>query len=101
MSKIIWENKYQKVKTLMINITNNEIKTNLLEELITKKMEKSIEKELTEREPEPKKIKKVKIGKIKYATANSILENLTGFRKNKVKGLLRNNSFNEMRLIGN
>ncbi len=57
------------------------IKSNLLEELITKK------------------IKKVKIGKIKYATANSILENLTGFRKNKVKGLLRNKSFNEMRLI--
>lgn len=77
------------------------IKSNLLEDIITKKMEKAIEKELSEREPEPKKIKRVKIWKMKYATKNSILESLTGFRRLKVKDLLRNKSFNEMHIIGN
>ena len=77
------------------------IKSNLLEDIITKKMEKAIEKELSEREPEPKKIKKVKIWKTKYTTKNSILEGLTGFRRLKVKDLLRNKSFNEMHIIGN
>lgn len=77
------------------------IKSNKLEDLITGKMEKAIQKELSDREPEPKKIKKSKIGKIKFATKNSILESLTGFRKLKVKDLLRNKSFNEMRIIGN
>ena len=42
------------------------------------------------------KVKKIKIGKIKYATKNSILESLTGFRKQKVIDLLRNKTFNEM-----
>ncbi len=77
------------------------IKSNLLEDIITKKMEKAIEKELSEREPEPKKIRKVKAWKVKYATKNSILESLTGFRRLKVKDLLRNKSFNEMHIIGN
>lgn len=77
------------------------IKSNLLEDLITGKMNKEVEKELNERAPEPKKIKKTKIGKIKYATKNSILESLTGFRRLKLKNLLRNKSFNEMHIIGN
>ena len=76
------------------------IKSNLLEDLITGKMERSIQKELSERIPEPKKIKRKKIGKVKFATKNSILESLTGFRKQKVREVLRNKSFNEMRLIG-
>lgn len=77
------------------------VKSNMLEDLITGRMEKAIEMEISERIPEPKKVKKVKIGKIRYATQNTILESLTGFRKLKVKGLLRNKSFNEMRIIGN
>lgn len=77
------------------------IKSNLLEDLITGKMKKAIEKELDERIPEPKKIRKIKIGKIKYATKNSILESLTGFRRLKLKNLLRDKSFNEMHIIGN
>ena len=77
------------------------VKSNMLEDLITGKMEKEIESEISERIPEPKKVKKVKVGKIRYATQNTILESLTGFRKLKVKGLLRNKSFNEMRIIGN
>ena len=77
------------------------IKSNLLEELITGEMEKSIQKELSERIEEPKKVKKIKQGKMKYATQNSILESLTGYRKQKLKDLLRNRTFNQMRIIGN
>lgn len=77
------------------------IKSNLLEDLITGKMKKAIEKELDERIPEQKKMRKIKIGKIKYATKNSILESLTGFRRLKLKNLLRDKSFNEMHIIGN
>lgn len=64
-------------------------------------MKKAIDKELKERVGEPKKIRKVKVGKIKYATKNSILESVTGFRRQKVQQLLRCVKFNEMRLIGN
>lgn len=70
------------------------IKSNLLEDLINGTMEKVIQKELAEREPEPRKVRKIKQGKIKYATKNSILESLTGFRKQKVKDLLKAKSFN-------
>lgn len=77
------------------------IKSNLLDDIITGKTKKAIQKELSERIEEPKKVKKIKIGKMKYATQNSIIENLTGFRKLKVKNLLRNKEFNEMRIIGN
>ena len=77
------------------------IKSNLLEDIITGEMEKSIEKELSERIEEPKRVKKIKEGKIKYATQNSILESLTGYRRQKLKDLLRNKTFNQMRIIGN
>ena len=42
----------------------------------------------------------VKVGKIKFATKNSILESLVGFKKQRVSELIRNKGFNEMRLIG-
>ena len=77
------------------------MKSNLLDDLITGRMEKAIQEELGERIEEPKKVKKKKLGKVKYATKNSILESLTGFRKQKVIELLRNKGFNEMRIIGN
>lgn len=77
------------------------IKSNMLEDLITGEIERNIKKELEERTPEPQKVKKIKIGKVKYATKNSILESLTGFRKQKVIDLLRNKTFNEMKIIGN
>ena len=60
------------------------MKSNLLDDLITGRMEKAIQEELGERIEEPKKVKKKKLGKVKYATKNSILESLTGFRKQKV-----------------
>ncbi len=77
------------------------IKSNLLDDLITGKMEDAIQKELSERIDEPRKVKKIKLGKIKYATQNSIVESLTGYRKQKVIDLLRNKTFNQMRIIGN
>ena len=76
------------------------MKSNLLDDLITGRMEKAIQEELGERIEEPKKVKKKKLGKVKYATKNSILESLTGFRTKSNK-LLRNKRFNEMRIIGN
>ncbi len=77
------------------------IKSNLLDDVITGRMEKAIQEELSERIEEPKKVKKVKLGKIKYATQNSILESLIGYRKQKVIDLLRNKTFNQMRIVGN
>ena len=77
------------------------IKSNLLDDVITRRMEKAIQEELSERIEEPKKVKKVKLGKIKYATQNSILESLIGYRKQKVIDLLRNKTFNQMRIVGN
>ena len=77
------------------------IKSNLLDDLITGRMEKSIQKEISERIEEPRKVNKMKLGKVKYATQNSIIESLKGFRKRKVIDLLRNKTFNQMRIIGN
>ena len=77
------------------------IKSNLLDDIITGRMEKAIQEELSERIEEPRKVKKIKLGKIKYATQNGILESLTGYRKQKVIDLLRNKTFNQMRIVGN
>ena len=77
------------------------IKSNLLDDLITGKMEASIQKELSERVEEPRKVKKIKLGKIRNATQSSILENLTAESKPKVIELLKNKTFNQMRIIGN
>lgn len=75
-------------------------KSNNLKDIITGRMVKAIEKELSERIPKPKRIKKIRIGKIKYATKNSILESLTRFNKMYVKDLLRNRGFEEMKIMG-
>ena len=46
-------------------------------------MEKSIQEELSERIEKTRKVEKIKLGKIKYTTQNSILESLTRYRKQK------------------
>ena len=92
-----WSNKGAEAMVKVISY----IKSNSLEDLITGKMKSSIQKELSERIEEPKKVKKIKLGKVKKATQNSILESLTGEGKQKVKDLLRNKTFNQMRIIGN
>jgi len=96
-NRISWGNEGAEAMAKVISY----IKSNILEDLITGEIERSIQKELEYRTTEPQKVKKIKIGKIKYATKNSILESLTGFRKQKVIDLLRNKTFNEMRIIGN
>lgn len=92
-----WSNEGSEAMVKVISYLNS----NNLENLITGEMNEAIEKELLEREEKPNKVKKIKQGKIKYATQNSIIESLTGFSEQKVKDLLRTKTFNEMRLIGN
>lgn len=75
-------------------------KSNQLENLITGEMEKSVEIELKSRFPQPTKIKRKKIGKVKTATKRIISDSLSNFGRLKLKGLLREKTFNEMRLIG-
>lgn len=77
------------------------IKSNSLEDIITGEISKTIEKELSEREKEPKKVRKIKIGKIKYAGKGSILENLERSERNIIKDIIRGKKFTEMRIIGN
>ena len=82
---------------VMAYLKNNEIK-----DLIEGKLEKEVENELKSRFPQPEKVKKIKnIGKIRFCGKTTILESLTGIRKQYVQDLLRMHSFNEMRLIGN
>ena len=91
-----WSNRGSEAMVKVISY----VKSNLIDDLISGKMAKAIQRELSEREPEPRKIKKMKLGKVKYATKNSILESLTGFRKLKVNDLLKAKSFTEMGIIG-
>ena len=63
-------------------------------------MDRTIQQELFERIEDPQKVKKIKLGKIKYAAQNSILESLTEESKQKVIDLLKNKRFSEMRITG-
>lgn len=84
----------------MVKIINYKI-NNRLEDIITGKMQIDIEKELDKREPEPKKVKKIKQGHIKYATKNSVIEYVDGWKKKRIANLLKCKSFEAMKLIGN
>ena len=75
------------------------VKSNLLEDLITGEMEKAIDKELSEREPEPKKIPKTKLGKVKYAGKQTILESLEKYNRPIIEEILRGKNFNEMNVM--
>ena len=70
-----------------------------IEEVITKKAEERIKKELAERIPEPKKVKKAKINTITYAEKYKIANNFTGYAKQYVKDLLRDKKISELMLI--
>ena len=76
------------------------VKNNELEDLISGDLEKKVEIELKSRFPQPVKIKKVKLGEIRNVTKRVIADSLGNFSRLKLKGLLREKSFNEMRLIG-
>lgn len=77
------------------------VKSNTLDDLITGELEKKVENEVKSRFPQPIKVKKVKLGKIKTTSKNIIIDNLSVFNRLYVKDLLRLKSFGEMRLIGN
>lgn len=76
------------------------VKSNVIEELITGEMKERIEEELSQREPEPKKIKKVKYQEMLYASTNSIIESVSGWKKLRIKDLLRDKKCSELMLIG-
>ena len=76
------------------------LKNNEIKDLIEGKLEKEVENELKSRFPQPEKVKKIKkVGKVRFCGKLTILESLTGIRKQYVQDLLRLRSFNEMRLI--
>lgn len=77
------------------------VKSNTLEDLITGELERKVEIEVKSRFPQPIKIKKVKLGKIRTASKKMILDSLSEFNRLYVKDLLRLKGFGEMRLIGN
>lgn len=77
------------------------VKSNTIDDLITGELEKKVESEVKSRFPQPIKIKKAKLGKIKTASKNVILDSLSEFNRLYVKDLLRLRSFGEMRIIGN
>ena len=92
-----WSDEGAEAMIKLISYTKN----NDLKNLITGKIEKSIENELNSRIPQPSKRKQRKIGKIKQATKNIILDSLNSFNRLYIKDLLRLKSFNEMKIIGN
>ena len=82
----------------MVKIINYTI-NNKLEDIITGKMKEDIQKELDKREPEPKKIKKIKQGYIRYAGTYNILENVEGWKKQGIKDLLQGKKSSKLMLI--
>lgn len=81
----------------MINIANNEIKFNDLEEKMWKKKIKIVWKRIIE-------IPiwfRIKLRRNRKIRKNSIIESLTGYIKQTVMDLLRNKTFNQIRIMGN
>lgn len=70
-----------------------------LQSIISKKAEEKIKKELSERIPEPKKVKKIKEGYLPYAGKYQIAENFTETTKQYVIDLLRDKKATEIMLI--
>lgn len=84
----------------MIKVISYE-KSKKIEEIINGEMKKAVEREIKSRIPQPKKIKRIKVGKIKETSKNIIIDSLSRFNRLYVKDLIRLKSFNEMRIIGN
>lgn len=77
------------------------VKSNTLDDLITGELEKKVENEVKSSFPQPIKIKKAKIGKIRTASKNMILNNLSEYNRLYITDLLRLKMFGEMKIIGN
>ncbi len=76
------------------------VKSNTIEDLITGKMKEKIDEELSKRVPEPKKIKKIKYKEMRYIVTNRIIENVEGWKKLRIRNLLRSKKCSELMLIG-
>lgn len=76
------------------------VKSNTIEDIITGKMKEKINEELAKRVPEPKKIKKIKYEEMRYVATNRIIENVEGWKKLRIKSLLRAKKCSELMLIG-
>lgn len=71
-----------------------------IKEIITKKAEEKIKKELAERIPEPKKVTKIKYEEIRYVGTARILENITrDYTKQNIINILRDKKCSELMLI--
>lgn len=74
---------------------------NTIEDILNNNAKKKIQEELAERIPEPKKVKKIKQGKIPYAGKYNIASNFIGKRKEYVIDLLKSKKMSELMIIGN
>ena len=70
-----------------------------IEEIISKKAEEKIRKELAERIPEPKKVRKEKTREIAYAGTYDIANNFEGYTKDYVINLLKGKKCSELMII--
>lgn len=74
---------------------------NTIEDILNNNAKKKIQEELAERILEPKKVKKVKQGKIPYAGKYNIAGNFVGRGKEFVIDLLKSKKISELMIIGN
>lgn len=74
---------------------------NTIEDILNNNAKKKIQEELAERIPEPKRVKKVKQGKIPYAGKYNIAGNFVGRGKEFVIDLLKSKKISELMIIGN
>ena len=75
------------------------IKNGTLQEVITHKAEERIKEELSQRIPDPIKVKKVKQGQMVYAGKYEIATKFTGSERQYVIDLLRSKSCTELNII--
>ena len=81
---------------VIMNKMNNTIK-----EILNDTAKKELQEELEQRIPEPKKVKKIKQGKIIYAGKYEITNNFTGYTKQYVVDMLKEKKISELMIIGN
>ena len=74
---------------------------NTIEEILSNKAKRKIQEELEQRIPEPKKVKKIKQGKIPYAGKYNVVGNFVGNTKDFVINLLKSKKISELMIIGN
>jgi len=74
---------------------------NTIEDILNNNAQRKIQEELAERIPEPKKVKKIKQGKIIYAGKYELANNFVGGTKEFILSLLKSKKISELMIIGN